>query len=242
MKLKDKHILVIGGTSGVGRAIIELLLREKSLLTITTRNKKNIPNDWNLSNVKIIETDVSDDDSIKNLADNVTNIDGIVYTPGIVKLFPVGFINRNQLEIARKSVFDGAVLTMTALLRGKKVNGGSSIVFISSISSSFPFKGGMGYATSKAALETYSKVLAIELAEKGIRSNCIKAGLVSTQMNDDTKENIPDEKYKAYIEKYPLGLGSPEDIANAVVFLLSNKSKWITGTEIILDGGLTAGA
>jgi len=242
MNLEGKHMLVVGASSGIGTAIALELINFGARLSVTTRDKNKLPKDWMSKGVDIFEVDVCDENSIAELVRQIGGIDGFVYTPGLVKLFPVGFVNQKQLDFGRRPIFDGAVLMMTALLRAKKINRKASLVFISSISSGFPYKGGAVYTSSKAALESYSKVLALELAEKGIRSNCIKAGLVRTKILEETKENMPEDIFTEHTSKYPLGLGESKDVANAVLFLLSDNSKWITGTEIILDGGLTAGA
>jgi len=242
--LKNKHILIVGASSGIGMEITKQCAFLGAKLTITTRDieglklkLKNINNE-----VDYITYDVFEDGDLNQIIKNIEPIDGFVYTPGVVNLFPAQFINKKHIDEVRIPIFDGAVLLISSLLRLKKINNNASLTFISSISSTFPYKGGAIYTSSKAALETYSKTLALELAPKKIRVNCIKAGLVETKILEDTKNNMDENIYEKHTEKYPLGLGKPEDIANAIIFLLSDASKWITGTEIILDGGLTAGA
>jgi NAD(P)-dependent dehydrogenase (short-subunit alcohol dehydrogenase family) len=237
MNLKGKHILIIGASSGIGISMISYLESQGAELTLTSTNLDKLQ-DFNHPK---IELDVFHEDSIELLND-VNPLDGVVYTPGIVKLSPVKYINQKHLNEVRIPIFDGAVKCMSFLIQKKKLKKGSSLVFISSISSSFPYKGGAVYTSSKAALETYSKVLAIELAAGGIRSNCIKAGLVATKILEETKANMPDEVFDNHVAQYPLGIGEAIDVAKSVGFLLSDDSKWITGTEIVLDGGLTAGA
>jgi NAD(P)-dependent dehydrogenase (short-subunit alcohol dehydrogenase family) len=237
MNLKGKHILIIGASSGIGISMVSYLESQGAELTLTSTNLDKLQ-DFNHPK---IELDVFLEDSIK-LLDDVKPLDGVVYTPGIVKLSPVKYINQKHLDEVRIPIFDGAVKCMSFLIQKKKLKKGSSLVFTSSISSSFPYKGGAVYTSSKAALETYSKVLAIELAADGIRSNCIKAGLVATKILEETKANMPDEVFDNHVDQYPLGIGETIDVAKAVGFLLSDDSKWITGTEIVLDGGLTAGA
>ena len=112
---------------------------------------------------------------------------------------------------------------------------------MSSISSQFPHKGGALYSGAKAAINTYSKTIALEYAIKNIRSNVINAAMVKTPIFDEAEKAITKKMMDKHGERYPLGFGSPEDIANAIIFLLSDGSKWITGTEIKMDGGLTAG-
>lgn len=237
MDLKNKHILIIGASSGMGGSMIEYFEKKGAILTLTSTSLSNL----SAHKHSKIALDVCADETINNLG-LIQPVDGIVYTPGIVKLYPVKYINQKHIDEIRVPIYDGALKCISFLLQKKKILKNASIVFISSISSSFPYKGGAIYTSSKAALETYSKVLALELASSGIRSNCIKAGLVDTKILEETKNNMPKEVYDNHIKQYPLGLGEPVDVAKATAFLLSNDSKWITGTEITLDGGLTAGA
>ena len=243
--IENKRILIIGASSGIGMELTKECHKNGAKLILTSRNcnalKTQLPKSIQ-NEALFIDLDVTNNNQISDLCKTIENIDGFVYTPGLVKLFPVQFIDENHLNSVRTPNFDGAVLLMSNLLRNKKINHNASLVFISSISSSFPYKGGAIYTSSKAALEAYSKTLALELSSKKIRSNCIKAGLVETKILEETRENLDDEIYNYHIKKYPLGLGKPIDVANTVLFLLSDASKWITGTEIILDGGLTAGA
>lgn len=242
--LQNKHILIVGASSGIGLEAAKQCSYFGARLTLTTRNVIDLEKKvrgLKLKNIEIIELDVNNNELIKILSEKIEGIDGLVYTPGIVKLYPAQFLNNENINALRVPIFDGAVYVISNLIRQKKIRNKSSLIFISSISSSFPYKGGAIYTSSKAALETYSKSLAIELASKGIRSNCIKAGLVNTKILHETKQNVDKEIYDLHTKKYPLGVGEPIDVANSIVFLLSDASKWITGTEIILDGGLTAG-
>jgi len=120
------------------------------------------------------------------------------------------------------------------LLKNKKINPNSSLVYISSISSKQGVSATSSYAASKAALNAFMKVTASELASQGIRANSLCPGIIQTPMGNKITNLNPD------IEKeYPLGLGTPEDVAYACLFFLSDASKWITGSELVMDGGLT---
>ena len=126
---------------------------------------------------------------------------------------------------------------MAGISRQRKINKGASVVFISSISSSFPPKGGALYASAKAAIETFSKVFALEHSHLKIRSNCILPGMVKTALYEEVEKTVTKESMDAHIASYPLGVGYTEDVANTTIFLLSGASRWITGTNIIIDGG-----
>ena len=129
------------------------------------------------------------------------------------------------------------MLLIQRLLKIKKINNSGSIVFISSISTAYADKGNAIYAASKGALNSFSKVLALEMSTKNITSNCIQPGFVPTSMLANgvvSEEQLLEEK-----KKYPLGFGQPKDIANGVIYLLSDAAKWVTGSVLTIDGGVT---
>ena len=124
-----------------------------------------------------------------------------------------------------------------SLLKHKKINKGGSVVFISSISTAYADMGNSIYAASKGAINSFSKVLALELATQRITSNCIQPGFVPSNMLSGgvlTDEQLQEEK-----KKYPLGFGEPSDIANGIIYLLSDAAKWVTGSVLTIDGGVT---
>jgi NAD(P)-dependent dehydrogenase (short-subunit alcohol dehydrogenase family) len=123
-------------------------------------------------------------------------------------------------------------------LKGKKINNGASLVFLSSVAVNHPYNGSALYSASKAAIEAYSKSLALELHTQKIRSNCIVPAMVNTSIYQETvKHGMYGSNANEYKNKYLLGIGEPEDIANASIYLLSEASRWVTGTNIFLDGG-----
>jgi NAD(P)-dependent dehydrogenase (short-subunit alcohol dehydrogenase family) len=122
------------------------------------------------------------------------------------------------------------------MLRMKKISKGGSIVFISSVASIRPYKGNSLYSATKGAINSFSKVLATELGAKKIRVNCIHPGIVCR--DEGVREGaLTVEQQREEMAKFPLGMGETDDIAYAVVYLLSNVSKWITGIDLIVDGG-----
>ena len=94
------------------------------------------------------------------------------------------------------------------------------------------------YAASKAALESFSRSIALEFASKGVRSNCISAALVETEMFEKTKNALSETELLGVLSSYPLGIGKPMDVAHASAFLLSDQASWMTGSVLTLDGGL----
>ena len=129
-------------------------------------------------------------------------------------------------------------MTMTKKKISKKIAKNASFVFLSSISVKHPYMGGALYTSSKAALESFSKTLALEYAKIGIRSNCVAPALVQTEIVQTTKESYNKEDWQSIVDQYPLGIGNPIDVANMIAFLLSEASSWITGNTIPMDGGL----
>lgn len=244
--LDKKHILVTGASSGIGRETCRILSEAGARLTITGRNKERLSETFDSlkanSSHRMIEADLLDPDQFKGLCDCCRDLDGIVHSAGILKPFPVKFISERHFEEIRIINYEAPALLTSSLLKNKRINTNASIVFISSISSKFAHKGGALYSGTKAALDAFSRTLAIEHASEGIRSNTINAAMVRTNIFNEASEIITSEMMEAHGTKYPLGFGEANDIANAVLFLLSPASRWITGTSLVMDGGLTAGA
>jgi NAD(P)-dependent dehydrogenase (short-subunit alcohol dehydrogenase family) len=161
-----------------------------------------------------------------------------VHSTGISEITPARFLTEEIISRTFRISFDASVLLTAGILRKKKlVKGNSSIVFISSISTRYPFVGGAMYISAKAAIEAYARVLALELAARGTRVNCIAPAFVRTPMLDETAENFSREAVDKIEQLQLLGLGDPVDVANTIVFYLSDASKWISATNLILGGG-----
>jgi NAD(P)-dependent dehydrogenase (short-subunit alcohol dehydrogenase family) len=240
--LARKKILITGATSGIGEGLANILSNLGCELYITGRDEGKLAAlKDRLENVTCIKADFCKTGDIENLANSIDELDGIVNSAGIVRPFPIKFINQKQINKLFDINYTGPVNLVSLLFKQKKINKGASLVFMSSISSKFPHKGGALYSGSKAAINSYSKTIALEYADKKIRSNVILAAMVKTPLFDEAERAVSKELMDKHGEQYPLGFGEVEDISNACVFLLSNASKWITGTELVMDGGLTAG-
>jgi NAD(P)-dependent dehydrogenase (short-subunit alcohol dehydrogenase family) len=233
-------VLITGASSGIGRSCAIEASSLGAHCVLSGRNEKQLNETANLCKTpaEIIPADLLKSEDIKKIADKIAALDGFVSCAGIINPRPIKFLRQENLqEIFSINYF--APVTLTAeLLQAKKMNDGASFVFISSVSSKHPYFGGAAYVSSKAALEAFSRTLALETAPKKMRSNVLLPGLVETQMLKETREAVGEEEFQAYEKQYPLGYGKPEDVANAVCFLLSDESRWITGSELKLDGGL----
>jgi NAD(P)-dependent dehydrogenase (short-subunit alcohol dehydrogenase family) len=177
---------------------------------------------------------------IKAIVESIENIDGIVHAAGIVSLAPVKFYSEELMNEMRSINFDSIVYLVNLIFKKKKINKGSSIVLISSIAGLYGMKGNGIYAASKGALIAISKVWASEFATSKTRVNCVSPGMVKTEITAKSIENLSLEVIQEDEKKYPLGYGDSVQVANPIVFLLSEASSWITGQNIILDGGRTS--
>ncbi len=239
-----QNFVVTGATSGIGFSITQHLLQLGASVVGIGRNEDKLMDIKNSNpNFNYEIRDLSlDIDSLSELIDliviNHGKLDGIVLCAGIQDTLPIGSI---KYEKAKK-LFDINYFSNLMLIKGfskkKNHNSASSIVIISSITSSVGLPGISNYSASKAALIGLSKSLAIELSKEHIRINCVSPGHVKTDMLSKAR-HLGDDFLSKIEHRYPLGLGNTEDIANVVEFLLSDKSKWITGSNIILDGGLS---
>lgn len=243
--LENKTILVTGASSGIGAQTAISASKLGATVILSARNKTKLEETLSKlegGNHQIITADLTKQEEVKQLLDNLGNIDGVVHSSGIVRPFPVKFIDEKHIQEMFEINYNAPVLLMSKLFKAKKINKSASVVFMSSISSHFSHKGGALYSSSKAAINSYSKTIALEFSQQKIRSNVISAAMVKTAIFNEAEGVISKEMMDEHGKDYPLGFGEPEDVANAIIFLLSDASKWITGTEIIMDGGLTAGA
>ena len=238
--LTGKTILVTGASSGIGRqAAIDCAAMGANII-ITGRNEERLRQTYIQLSGKdhqAITCDLLSDTSILSLVQNIRSLDGVVHCAGIVKPFPVQFLNKQKIDETLLTNFYATVSLTSALFKAKKINDSASLVFLSSITGQYPGKGSAMYAASKAGIEAFAKTVAAEYAHKNIRANCISPAMVKTPMYDYSSEGEFKDVMDKHIAQYPLGVGYPEDVANAIIFLLSQASRWITGINIFMDGG-----
>lgn len=240
--LTNKNFLITGATSGIGFEICLKIVSYGGNIIAVGRNQQKLNELEKLTAEKnrviTISYDLEDIENLDQLIEKIPiNLDGIVHSAGIVQLQPIKFLDINVLNKIRRINYDAAVLILSKLLKKKKVNKGSSIVFISSIAAEYGMKGNFIYASTKAALNSSAKVFAAELSGQKIRVNAIAPGQVETALTQEVALTVSEDAISADKLKYPLGYGKPEDVANLALFLISDKSTWITGTTITIDGG-----
>lgn len=244
MLLKDKKILITGASSGIGKAIAKNCLNNGASIIVIGRfiaKLKDIYKDIDTNRIDFLEIDLSDIDSILDKISNIKNLDAIVHSAGMLELRPLRAVNYDGLRECMKLNFESPVMLTNFLLKKKKINKGASIVFISSINGNrIGNVGCLSYASSKAALIGAMKVIALELAPKKIRVNSVLPAIIKTDMALKLEESVSKELINEDMKKYPLkSYGTPEDVAKMVNYLISDDSKWVTGSEFVIDGGFT---
>ena len=235
-----KTVLVTGATSGIGKQSAIDLSKAGATVVITGRNEERLIETFEALQGEghiHFAADLLDFDSFGALAEKLPMLNGIVHSAGVTGHLPAKFIGANDISEVMRVNYMAPVLLTAALLRKKKVTANASIVFLSSITTKYPYYGGALYGSSKAAIEAYSRVLSIELAVKGIRSNCVSPSFVRTPMVDDAGKTISNEVLEKFEKMMPLGFGEPSDVSNAILYLLSDASKWVTGSNMVLGGG-----
>lgn len=236
--LEGKRILVTGASSGIGRATAIECSRMGAKVVITGRNEERLSETFSqldgAGHLQII-ADLTIQDHIDNLVNDCVKLDGLVNNAGLGCPKPVNFIKMSDLEMVYHTNVFASIMLTKALLKKKKVNRGASLVFTSSISSQLNVPGNAIYASSKAAIASFMRSCAIELGERQIRSNAVLPGMVETQLikNNYTQEDMERDKSLYALKRY----GQPEEIALAIIYLLSDAARWVTGTSLVIDGG-----
>ena len=246
ISLQHKKILITGASSGIGRATAVLFSGLGAELILTARSAEKLNETRALltspDHHRIITADLSSQAEIESMVAEMPAIDGLVHACGKVLPVPVKFIRDKQLQDVFSVNYFSAVHTVAELLKHKKLNTHASVAFISSVSTLHAYFGGGPYISSKAALEGYAKVLALELVPKKIRVNVLQPALVNTAIFESTIDAaINTAEMDKLIAQYPLGIGQPQDVAQALAYFISDASKWVTGTCLKMDGGLTLG-
>ena len=247
-RLQNKNILITGASSGIGKECAFRCYEEGAKVHLLGRNERSLKEIYaqlNDNNNSISVLDLQDFERYQNIIENIVTthgkIDGFIHSAGYQITLPISAMNY-QMYLDIFSVNTISAFEFIRLLSKKNYGNLScmSIVLIASVMSIIANPALTAYCASKAALVGGAKALALELANKGIRINCISPGtLVDTAMTDNLKKQISEEEFHRIEQEYPLGLGSTKDISSLCLFLLSDESKWITGQNIIVDGGLS---
>jgi NAD(P)-dependent dehydrogenase (short-subunit alcohol dehydrogenase family) len=243
--LKGKTILVTGASSGIGQAIAIETAKAGAEVILSARNLERLQNTRSLiqescgQEARIVAADLTQQSEIENLVAELPEIDGVVVCVGQGTAMPVKMATPEKFHELFNTNFYSVTELVRLLFKKKTLKKASSVVLISSVGGNFTYlPGNVIYGSTKAALNAYMRFAAGEFASRLIRVNCICPGMIDTPLVH--KAVMSDEQIEAYLTKYPLKrFGKPEEIAYASIYLLSDASAWVTGTAMVVDGGLT---
>ena len=240
--LEGKTILVTGASSGIGRTTAIECSKMGAKMVITARNEERLKETLSAlegDGHKMLLADLGNEEDLDKLVSELPKLDGIVNNAGFTKTLPLQFVKREQLAEVLNVNTIAPILLLHKILKKKLLNNGSSVVFTSSIAGlGLTAPGNSMYTSSKGAISAYIKNAALELAPKKIRVNAVCPGMVKTsimELGTVTASQLEEDE-----KKYPLGrYGEPRDIALSIIYLLSNASAWVTGTNMVIDGGIS---
>ena len=240
--LEGKTILVTGASSGIGKATAIECSRLGAKVVITGRNEVRL--NQTLSELEgdghiAIIADLATDDGVDGMVIQCPKLNGVVNNAGNTLLLPTQFISREKLMSVLEVNTIAPILLTQKLIKAKKLGKGASIVFTDSISGvEIASPGNVLYSTSKSAINGFVKNAALDLAPKNIRVNAVCPGMIATHILDN--KSVTSEDMEADMKKYPLKrYGKPEEVAYAIIYLLSDSSAFTTGANIVIDGGFT---
>jgi len=238
--LSGKTILITGASSGIGKATAIECAKAGASLIITGRNTPRLQQTLESlpgENHKAVIADLTSDTGIQLLTDSIEKTDGVVLCAGVNDKALIKNINREVLQKVMDINLYSPVLLIRSLLKHKKLQKYASVVMLSSISAYYPAISNGMYAASKGAINSFSKILALEILPLKGRVNCIQPAFVETDM---LKKYTLQEEIEKIRSEYPLGrFAQPEEIAYAAIYFLSDASQWVTGNFFIMDGGFT---
>lgn len=248
MDLSGKYILVTGASSGIGKGIAVFLSRLGANIAMAARNEERLKETFNElepGDHSYYLIDLAEPRGVQSMMENICRdgrrLNGLVHSAGISQTVPLQYIKTEDLNKIMTVNFYSFVELAKHFSKREHNNNGGSIVAISSISGRVGARGLTAYCASKGALESSIRSMALELAAKNIRINSVAPGIIATQMYDGIKQLAGGKDFDSELKKRQvMGVGSPGDVAYAAAFLLSDASRFITGTSMVVDGGYSA--
>ena len=239
--IENKTILVTGATSGIGRATAILCSHMGAQVIAFGRNQERLDSlmaELEGSGHLAFQLDLTQSEAWASMFCEIPEIDGIANCAGIANMNPFQFVSKDEMQRVMEVNYYAPVMLVNQLLKAKKLKKGSSVVFVSSVDGpKIVHAGNSVYSASKSALVGMARNIAIDLAGKKIRVNCVLPGTTNTPMvrtGSATEEMLAETAKQLPMKRF----AEPEEIANAIVFLLSDAASYITGTVLAVDGGM----
>ncbi len=234
-----KTAVVTGGTRGIGKSISEMLLRNGyRVFAVYCENDacaESFKNEQNNDFLNVIKCDISDGKSVAEIFSKIGGVDLLINNAGIADINLLTDLSDERIEKIISVNLTGAIFTTKAVLPHMVNKKCGNIINISSMWGEVGASCEAVYSAAKAGLIGFTKAMAKETGLSGIRVNCITAGVIMTEMN----KNLDEETLNSLREETPLNkIGTPEDVANAVEYLISEKASFITGEVLKVNGGL----
>lgn len=247
--LTNKTILITGASSGIGRACAILCSQMGARVIGLGRNMDRLQETAAMiledHGHVFLNADITDFESLEQLVKDVLAasgpLHGMINSAGISSTLPLRMIKPDKMEELFKVNVSAAINLARLVCKPVYVSpDGASLVFLTSVMATVGESGKSMYAMTKGAILSATKSLAIELASKSIRVNCVSPGVVDTPMSAASHYSRTPEALDHIRSLHPLGLGKPDDVAAACVYLLSDAARWVTDTNLMVDGGYTA--
>ena len=252
--LQNKRAVITGGSDGIGFAIAKKFVQNGAEVIIIGRDEQKLQNakkSLNTDKVLTISADLSDITSLKKVTDEILSqwdgVDILVNNAAVALFKEVKDISYDEIERVFKLNVHAPFLMVQNLLNSLKKREGNIINMSSYLSHKMlPNRPASIYSTSKGAMDAMTKSMAFEFGNSKVRVNTIAPGTTNTNLVKNVLASMPVDKKDQFLNSvktiYPLQrLGEPEDISGLALFLASDEARWITGTIISADGGLTAG-
>lgn len=243
-----RWIVVSGASSGIGRGIAIELVRRGARVVLVGRRQANLEETARLSGdpskCEVCVLDLAKLEeivpAITALAGRLGRLYGLVHCAGVVQTLPLASSKPERL----RAMFDlnfvaGTELARAFSRRDVLDEAGGSMLWIASVYAHVGAPGQVGYCASKGAVTAAVRAMALELAPRRVRVNCLSPGMVRTEMTDSSNSRMSEENWKKIVDMHPLGTGEPADVARAAAFMLDPLNTWITGADLVVDGGYT---